>query len=485
MPRYLVVADETVGGKPLLDEIRLRHEGNRSQFTVLVPATVPTEGLTWTESEARGLARDRLERVLNRLRELGVEADGDVADPDPYLAVEDTIRGQRFDEVILSAPSKRSGWMKPDLPKKMEGAFRLPVVYVAGEREEEVRVTALMRTKILGGLSGRHLRAFAKATMVESFRPGATIVEEGSVGSDLYMIIDGRVKVLMGGRAVDRLSVGEAFGEASVLASGSRTTSVVAESPTRCLRLPGKELLAAMAGDPEVAARVLEATGIRLRELSRGFRDIMSSLALDADLLERLAEEIHVEYCAEELAKGSKWGEPADDYLLRHESLASYAGRGGDGGKAMPNLVAYENLPEQVKEQNRDLVREIPKRLAAAAYVMRPLAPGEVPTKFSDQEIEVLAEREHDRWVRLKLAQGWSFASARDDNARHHPSLVPWGDLSPEERQSRFGMDGASKIGAGALSEEEKDKDRALTRTFGAILGRVGYTAVKLEPPIE
>jgi CRP-like cAMP-binding protein len=485
MHRYLVVADETLGGKPLLDEIGARHEAGPSHFLVLVPASVPREGLTWTESEARGLAEDRLERMLNHLLELGVQGAGKVADADPFLAIQDTLREERFDEVILSTPSKRSGWMKPDLPRKVRDAFGLPVTYVAGEREDAVREAALMRAPLFAGLRERHMRALAKLTMVESYRPGTTIVEEGTTGSDLYVILDGRVKVVVGGRTVEYMSVGEVFGEISLLAPGPRVASVIAEAPTRCLRLSGRDFRRAMAGDAKLTANVLEAAGDRLRDVSRNVRDAMSGLALEGELLEQLAEAAHVEYSADELAKGSAWGEPTDEYLLRHEPLAPYAGGRRDSARTGPNLVAYEKLSEHVKEQNRDLVREIPKKLAAAGYVMQQLAAGESPTQFAEDEIELLAEREHDRWVRLKLAQGWSHAPSRDEEGHRHPDLVPWRELQPEERQRRYGMEGASRVGPGALPEEVKQKDRALIRSIGSILARMGYRAAKVGGAVE
>lgn len=485
MRGYLVVADETVGGQPLLDEVSARHKRGSSRFVVLVPASVPREGLTWTESEARGLAQDRLDRVLNRFRHLGVEAAGRVADADPFLAIQDAWREDRFDEIILSAPSTRSGWMKPDLPGKIKSAFRARVTFVRGELERAARETALMRTPLLGGLPKRHVRDLAKLTMVEGYREGTTIVEAGSSGSDLYVILDGRVKVILGDRTVDHLSVGEIFGEISLLAPGPRTATVTAEAPTRCLVLFGRDLRAAIAHDAQLAARVLEAAGARLRDLSRNFFDVMQSLVLDGQILEGLAEAAHVEYCADELAKGTTWGEPTDEYLLRHERLAPFAGHKRDPARAGRNLVAYETLPEDIKEQDRDLVRDIPDKLAAAAYVMRRLRPGERPAQFSDEEIELLAEREHDRWVRLKLAQSWSFASSRDDDARRHPDLVPWREISSEERVSRYGTEGALRVGPGVLPEEEKEKDRALTRTIGSILARTGYAGAKVSGPVE
>lgn len=479
MRRYLVVADETVGGRLLLDEISARHAAGPSRFDVLVPARVPKEGLTWTESDARGLARDRLDRTLNRFRELGVEAVGGVADPDPFLAIQDAFREERFDEIILSAPSKRAGWMKPDLPGKVTQAFGVPVTYVPGELERAARETALMRSSLFGGLPKRHLSALAKMSMVENYREGTTIVEGGSVGSDLFVILDGRVKVIADDLTVDHLFVGETFGETSLLAPGPRTATVTAEAPTRCLVLSGEDLREAISRDAQLAAKVLQAAGERLRDLSRNLSDVMQSLILDARVLEELAEAAHIEYCAEELGKGMTWGEPTDEYLLRHERLSPFAGHERDPARTGRNLVAYGELPEEVKEQDRDLARDIPDKLAAAGYVMRPLR-GKSPARFSEGEVELLAEREHDRWVRLKLAQGWSFAASRSDEARRHPDLVPWGEITSEERVRRYGTEGESRVGPGVLSENEKEKNRALIRRVGSILARTGYTGANV-----
>jgi hypothetical protein len=315
--------------------------------------------------------------------------------------------------------------------------------------------------------------------MVENYREGTTIVEAGSVGSDLYVILDGRVKVIADDLTVDHLSVGEIFGETSLLAPGPRTATVAAEAPTRCLVLSGEDLREAIARDAQLAAKILEAAGERLRDLSRNLSDVMQSLILDVQVLEALAEAAHIEYCAEELEKGLAWGEPSDEYLLRHERLAPFAGRARDPARTGRNLVAYEELPEDVKEQDRDFVRDIPDKLAAAGYVMRPLR-GASPSLFSEEEVELLAEREHDRWVNLKLAQGWSFAASRREDARRHPDLVPWGELTSEERVGRYGSEAASRVGPGVLPEEEKEKNRALVRKIGSILARTGYTGAKV-----
>ena len=92
-------------------------------------------------------------------------------------------------------------------------------------------------------------------------------MKAGSSGSDLYVILDGRVKVQQDGRTVARLAAGEMFGEISLLDPGPRTADVVAEGPTRCLHLSGRDFQDALEADPRLAISVLQAVGKRLREL--------------------------------------------------------------------------------------------------------------------------------------------------------------------------------------------------------------------------
>lgn len=486
MPRYLVIANETLGGQLLLDEIRSRHDRDSSRFFLVVPAASPKEGFTWTEAEAEGLARDRLERVLRDLLREGIDGAGRVGDADPYMAIEDALREDRYDEIILSSSSpKTSGWFRPELEKRVRKSFDLPVTYIAGEPDDAVRETALMRSPLFSGLPKRHLRTVAKLSMIQSYREGTPIVEENSAGSDVYAILDGRVKVVREGHTLAHLSPGDVFGEISLLAPGPRTDALIAQGPTRCLRLSGQDFRAATERDPELAVRFLEAAGMRLRQLSRNFDDLVMSLNMEGEVLERFAEAAHVAYCADELEKGMSWGEPTDDYLHRHETLTPYAGKTRDPGRTNPSLVAYENLPEEIKEQNRDLVQDIPNKLAAAGYVLHREEGKGQPQAFSKEEVDLLAEQEHERWVLLKLAQGWSYAPTRDDDARRHPDMVPWRELGPEERQQHYGMDGASRVGPGTLPEDVKEKDLGLVRKIGSILSASGYTVTKVASSID
>ena len=138
MRRYLVVANQTLAGEPLLTQVRLLARAEPCGFHIVVPATPPRDHLhPWTEGEARAIAGRRLEAAFARFRELGVDAemDGEVGDERPMLAIEDAIREQApFDGIVLSTlPPGMSRWLKLDLPHRVEAAFGLPVFHVVGE----------------------------------------------------------------------------------------------------------------------------------------------------------------------------------------------------------------------------------------------------------------------------------------------------------------------------------------------------------------
>jgi hypothetical protein len=132
--RYLVVANQTLGGEHLLS---LLHElaEEPSSFHVLVPATPPRDHL-WTEGEARTIARKRLDDALERFGSEGIEATGEVGDERPLQAIDDVLEREAFDEIVLSTfPPGVSRWLRLDLPHRIQATYQLPVRHVIAPRE--------------------------------------------------------------------------------------------------------------------------------------------------------------------------------------------------------------------------------------------------------------------------------------------------------------------------------------------------------------
>ena len=140
----LVIANETVGGKPLLDEIRKHTEGAHGQVLVVTPAlNSPLRHWMSDEDPARAKAQQRLERSLARLREEGIDAKGEVGDSDPLQAIEDALRTFGADEVIISThPEGRSNWLERGVVSGARERFDLPITHVVVDlaaEPEEVR----------------------------------------------------------------------------------------------------------------------------------------------------------------------------------------------------------------------------------------------------------------------------------------------------------------------------------------------------------
>jgi hypothetical protein len=120
----LVVANETVIGKPLLDRIRARAQQGPASFLLVSPQSDPLEA-------RHPEAERRLRAALSALRTDGIEAHGQIAHPDPYTAAMQAIHDERIDEVIVSTfPGKRSGWLRRDLVGRLRAEAGVPVEHV-------------------------------------------------------------------------------------------------------------------------------------------------------------------------------------------------------------------------------------------------------------------------------------------------------------------------------------------------------------------
>ncbi|WP_214369321.1 hypothetical protein [Pseudonocardia sp. H11422] len=151
MRRYLVVANQTLAGAELRDELRKRVEAGPSSFYVLVPNTsaahhhvVPAAGglvpmpsmmtdygRPATDEEATGLARQRLDRLLVDLSAAGVKVEGNLGSANPLEGIENVLADRQFDEIIVATlPRRISRWLKADLPHQVERRFGMPVTTI-------------------------------------------------------------------------------------------------------------------------------------------------------------------------------------------------------------------------------------------------------------------------------------------------------------------------------------------------------------------
>jgi hypothetical protein len=128
----LVIANETVLGKQLLDKIRERARLGDASFLVVSPQSDPS-GAPHPDAERR------VKRAVAELRAEGIDVHGQVAHPDPFSAALEAIDEERVDEIIVSTfGPEKSGWLRRDLVERLRGQTGRPVEHVVAESEVPV-----------------------------------------------------------------------------------------------------------------------------------------------------------------------------------------------------------------------------------------------------------------------------------------------------------------------------------------------------------
>ena len=144
MARYLVAANQTLGGDELVGKLEELSAEEPSELVLLVPVT-DTEGrhqwdyppidrvIPEAHEIASALAAGRLEHELARLRRAGVTADGEVVAADPLSRAQQLLDAGHFDGVVVATlPRRLSRWLLMDLPHRLARLSDVPVIHVEG-----------------------------------------------------------------------------------------------------------------------------------------------------------------------------------------------------------------------------------------------------------------------------------------------------------------------------------------------------------------
>ena len=131
----LVVANQTVGGRPLIDALKSKAARGAHTFTVICPQS---------EAEGGTAAHERLAHTLKMLEDEGLQAVGQVMHPDPYTSIQNALQFYNVDEIVISTfPDEKSGWMRSNLIERVQNSTSRPVEHVVvTETQAEEGATA-------------------------------------------------------------------------------------------------------------------------------------------------------------------------------------------------------------------------------------------------------------------------------------------------------------------------------------------------------
>lgn len=211
-------------------------------------------------------------------------------------------------------------------------------------------------------------------------------------------------------------------------------------------------------GDESRALAVAMAVETRLRQDDGIAPPIYVRLPLESGDGE-LACEITPIGDAESLADPELLLQERLDALARstHEFYLEGRLEEGDQIGSRSSMYEWDQLPEAMRDDNRLLTDcyELKLRDVGARLVEGGTEAGGF--RFEGEELEALSRAEHDRWMGAKLIDGWKFGAKRDDEARLHPDIIPYDDLS----------------------EPRKELDREQIRMITRLLSSTGRRAVR------
>ena len=127
----------------------------------------------------------------------------------------------------------------------------------------------LKSVPMFAGCSKRELQAIQKAGDEVTMTEGTLIVDQGQMGREAFVVIDGEVTVRRGGRKVVSLGPGAVVGELSLLDHGPRTASVVCDTDCTLFVLDQRHFQKVIENNPSIAMKLLGTLAGHIRELDR------------------------------------------------------------------------------------------------------------------------------------------------------------------------------------------------------------------------
>lgn len=140
------------------------------------------------------------------------------------------------------------------------------------------RVLLLKGVTLFAAIPDDELGALAAALVEEEVDAGTPIVVQGELGTAIYVIARGRVRVHIGGRTLAVQGPREVFGEIAVLNSAPRLASVTAAEAVTLLRLDQEVLYDVMSDHPAVMEGIVRTLTTYLRRSLQQIGDLDEQL---------------------------------------------------------------------------------------------------------------------------------------------------------------------------------------------------------------
>lgn len=133
------------------------------------------------------------------------------------------------------------------------------------------KIEHLAAVPLFEGCSRKELQAIAKAGDEITMTAGTVVVEQGQLGREAFIVLDGRVVVKRGGKKITQLGAGTVVGELSLLDHGPRTATVICETDCTLYVIDQRHFRGVIEHSPSIAMKLLGTLASNIRSLDRKY----------------------------------------------------------------------------------------------------------------------------------------------------------------------------------------------------------------------
>ena len=127
------------------------------------------------------------------------------------------------------------------------------------------RVVILKSVDIFAAIDESHLVELARIAVEEEFHAGDTIIRRGEMGTSMYVVVHGKVRIHAGDQVIAEVGEREVIGELAALDPEERSADVTAVTDTTLFRIESGSLYELMSEHSDVNRGVIRVLCRRLR----------------------------------------------------------------------------------------------------------------------------------------------------------------------------------------------------------------------------
>jgi serine/threonine protein phosphatase PrpC len=167
----------------------------------------------------------------------------------------------------------------------------------------------LANMPLFARLTERELLRVMQAVHVREFADGEYVIREGDKGDELFIVLEGKVRVSRGEQMLTELGQGEHVGEMALIRSVPRSASVTAVGPAELIAIRRADFFEILRKEHEVAVKMLwQFLGVladRLDQTSSELHEMKRELAAE-DVTAEIFPEVDIDLVASGPASGSR-----------------------------------------------------------------------------------------------------------------------------------------------------------------------------------